>query len=59
MVTVCIRHCAECGKSALESGDEIRIYGNGQARCFPKCVRKYQRRLNKRRGADGRFRKTA
>ncbi len=54
MVTVCIRHCTECGKASVEDGF-IKLYGNGQARCYPKCVEKYHRRLNKRRGPDGRF----
>ncbi len=54
MVSVCIRHCTECGKASVEEGF-IKLYGNGQARCYPKCVEKYHRRLNKRRGQDGRF----
>ena len=53
MVSVAICHCAECGKAAFEDG--IKLYGNGAARCHPKCVRKYERRLNKTRGRNGRF----
>ncbi len=59
MVSVCIRHCAECGNAAFEHGEGLKLYGNGAARCHPKCVRKYERRLNKRRGSNGRFRKVA
>ena len=54
MVTVCIRHCTECGKASVEEGF-LKLYGNGQARCYPKCVKKYERRLNKTRGRNGRF----
>ena len=54
MVSVAICHCAECGKAAFKDG-EAKLYGNGLIRCYPKCVEKYERRLNKTRGKNGRF----
>lgn len=54
MVSVAIPTCAECKKAVfIDSG--TKLYGDGSVRCHPKCVEKYHRRLNKRRGPDGRF----
>ena len=54
MVSVAIPSCAECKKAVfIDSG--AKFYGDGSVRCYPKCVRKYERRLNKTRGRNGRF----
>jgi len=53
MMTATFRECAECRKPLSDKG--VKLYGNGDARCYPKCVRKYERRLNKTRGKGGRF----
>lgn len=55
MVSVAISHCAECGRSEVEGNEGIKLYGNGAMRCHPKCVRKYERRMNKTRDKNGRF----
>lgn len=52
--TATVDKCWECGET--EGGTlGWRFYGNGAARCMPKCVKKFERRLNKRRGQGGQF----
>ena len=54
MATASFIKCTECGK-VLGDFALRRSYGDGSIRCLPKCVRKYERRLNKTRGKNGRF----
>lgn len=52
MASATFRECRECGK-VFGVADIRKYYGDGAARCLPRCVDAFEARLNETRGAMG------